>query len=91
MSWAGVLVQVKVLILVFGTFIPRNPPVTNGSYVPALGQLRFAYANGQFVEVNSLNPFSFTVSTVHEPSTMLLLDSGIPGLLAWRYHRRQRS
>jgi hypothetical protein len=78
----------------WGWFVPISPPVPDGTYMVFPAQLEVLLGDG-FVSGDPSNTFTRTVShqaaRVPEPSSLLLVGTGLAGLVFGRRIRRQRT
>jgi len=72
----------------FGILTPQNG-IPLDTYSSGLGDVTFLFNDDYFIGTPSLN--IFTVNVVPEPSTMLLLGSGLAGLAFFRMRRKREA
>ena len=73
----------------FGTLTPMPGPVPVGTYISGPAVAQFTYSGGSLGNTTVLGMNVFAVNVVPEPSTMLLLGSGLAGLGFFRWRRKR--
>ena len=74
----------------FGTLTPVGGVAPFGTFTSGLGDVLFTFSDA-YVPLGTLSSNTFTINVVPEPSTMLLLGSGLAGLGFFKRRRKREA